>query len=192
MIPGPSVGFTIAYAIRHGTGRTVSTIAGQLTANALQLLLVSIGLNRLLEASTELFAIMKWAGVAYLLYLGVRQWRARRTDEMVEEQEGNSTRTVWCDVRRGFLVCATNPKALLYFAALLPQFLSSEGEQSVQLAILGATNLAIGGLVMASYALFADRVSGWLERARSVRTQERVSGGLMIAAAAYLAIGRRS
>lgn len=192
VIPGPSIGFTIAYAIDRGLTGAVMSIAGQLSANVLQMLLVFAGLDRLVCESAQLFVVLKLAGAAYLVYLGVQQWRARGSASSNAGSNGPADGTKWRDFRKGFLVCAGNPKAILYFAALFPQFLSVESSRPLQFAALGATNLVIGAGVMLLYALLAERVCGWLATPRRARIRERISGGVMVAAAVYLAIGRRS
>jgi len=192
LVPGPSIGFTIAYSIRHGFARTTATIGGQLAANAVQILAVSVGLSRLLEVSATAFFVLKMMGVAYLVYLGIRQWCAKPLGDASNEQIETVSGRTWRDAGRGFVVCAANPKALLYFAAILPQFVSSGGDRAIQLLLLGATNLLIGAFVMLLYAAAAERARGWLAARCTPRLRNRVAGGMMLAAAAYLAVGRRS
>jgi len=195
VIPGPSIGFTVAYAIRHGFAPTSRTIAGQLLANVVQIAVVCVGLSRVLESSAELFAALKVVGAAYLVVLGVRHWLARSggaTDATDASTVGRHDLGRWRDVWRGFVVCGMNPKAFLYYGALLPQFISPDAGRLEQLALLGATNLAIGAVVMCVYALVADKVSAMLQSSRSARVRDRVAGSLLIASAAYLALGRRT
>lgn len=192
LVPGPSVGFTIAYAIRHGLPRAAWTIVGQLIANAAQILVVSIGLSQLLVRSATAFVVLKAIGVAYLLFLGVRQWRASPEVGDAGGSARTPSDTAWSDLGKGFVICAANPKALLYFAAILPQFLSPGADRLAQFALLGATNVIIGGVVLALYALLSEKARIWLAPRDKARMRNRVAGGLMIAAAAYLALGKRS
>lgn len=190
LIPGPSVCFTIAYALKHGMSCALASIGGQLGANGFYILAVSVGLSRLLEGSAEVFTVLKLGGAAYLFYLGVTQWCAGSIQLAEAAPENVSAHGAWKGFVRGFVVCGTNPKTFLFYAAILPPFVSPAHDRSIQLAVLSGTIVVVGGLVLVLYALFAYRVRSWLISADRSRLRNRVAGGIMMAAAAYLALGR--
>jgi homoserine/homoserine lactone efflux protein len=190
LIPGPSVCFTIAHALRHGTPHTLMSIAGQLSSNGLYILAVSAGLDRMLDAGAGLFTLLKLGGVGYLLYMGVVQWRAKPHVLQDEPGDTHERHGAWKGFGRGFVVCGTNPKTFLYYAAILPPFISPARDRMLQLAVLSATTLFVGGAVLLFYALMATRVRAWLDSANRLYLRNRISGGLMIAAALYLAVAR--
>jgi len=183
-IPGPSVCFTIAQGIKKGSARTVPSILGQLAANILQLLIICVGLSGLLERSAGLLAAIKLAGAAYLVYIGVKLWFAPRPD--LDAARGSGPNGAFRGFVDGFIVCGTNPKALLYYAAFLPQFMIPHIDQNLQLLILGATSLAVAAFILTFYALLAGRVRYWLLERGCWRVQNRFSSVLMIGAGAAL------
>jgi homoserine/homoserine lactone efflux protein len=190
LIPGPSVGFTVAYALRHGTLHAIASIAGQLSSNGLYILAVSIGLDRILGSAPVVFTLLKLGGVAYLTGAGVKQWRSPGCRPADGPPECRVTGSAWRGFGRGFLVCGTNPKTFLYYAAILPPFVSPDRERALQLLTLGATAVVVGGAVLAAYALVAGRVRGWLVTRDRLQLRNRISGVLLIGAAIYLAFGR--
>jgi threonine/homoserine/homoserine lactone efflux protein len=185
LIPGPSVCFTIAHAIRHGGRRTLPTILGQATANALQLLVIAVGLSSILERSVVFCTGFRLAGAAYLIYLGARTFTAPEPpfgDQTVSVRgRGNG----FLD---GLVVCGTNPKALVYYAAFLPQFMSPLAESTQQLLVLGSSSLLIVVLVLLLYTALAAQARHWLLERGLWRAQTRASGTLIIAAGATLAL----
>jgi len=185
-IPGPSVCFTIAHAIRHGARRTLPTIIGQLAANCCQILMVLFGLNRVLEQSDVLFQVLKVSGALYLVYLGYRQWTAGRP------HLGAGDKAVAATVRKafidGFVVCGTNPKAFLYYAALLPQFVIRALDENLQLAVLAVTNIVIAATVLMFYTVLADRVRVWFDSDKYWKMQNRLAGFIMIGAGIALSV----
>ena len=190
LIPGPSVCFTIAHALKHGARKTLPTILGQLAANCCQIVVVLFGINRILERSELLFHGLKIAGAIYLVYLGYRQWTATRPH--VDTLDSGSSATAIKAFTDGFIVCGTNPKAFIYFGALLPQFVVPGYDVSTQLVILAVTDLAICVLVLGFYTMLADRVRLWLDAGRYWKTQNRLAGALMVLAGGALAVISRN
>ena len=190
LIPGPSVCFTVAHALRNGTALALASIAGQLASNGLYILAISVGLHHLLANSAGLIALIRVVGVAYLFYLGVVQCRAALP--RIKHPAGQEQRTsgIWRSFGRGFVVCATNPKTLIYYAAILPPFINQAGDRTVQLAILSATTLLAGGIALCLYAIAAGRARHWLTSTKRLRIRNLAAGGLMMGAALYLALGR--
>jgi homoserine/homoserine lactone efflux protein len=186
LIPGPSVCFTIAHALKHGVRRTLPTILGQLVANCCQIVIVLFGVNRILEQSTVVFQGLKIAGAIYLVYLGYRQWTAAKPQlNLQQDIRSRKVRRAFID---GFVVCGTNPKAILYYAALLPQFVVQNYDENTQLIILATTSVIIAATVLAFYTMLADRVSHCFDSRKYWKTQNRLSGTIMIFAGVALSV----
>ena len=184
LIPGPSVCFTIAHALKHGARRTLPTIVGQLAANYCQIVIVLFGMNRILEQSAVVFQGLKIAGAMYLMYLGYRQWTAGRPQLDFQQDEGSrKVRKAFID---GFVVCGTNPKAILCYAALLPQFVVQGYDKNTQLIVLAVTNIVIAAIVLAFYTMLADKVSHWFDSRKYWKTQNRLAGIIMVFAGVVL------
>jgi homoserine/homoserine lactone efflux protein len=189
LIPGPSVCFTIAHALKHGTRRTLPTILGQLVANGFQIVIVLFGMNRALEQSVVFFHVLKIAGAVYLVYLGYRQWTAGKL--RLKIQEGECSRTLRKAFVDGFVVCGSNPKAILYYAALLPQFVIHGYDENTQLIILAMTSVVIAATVLGFYTILADRASHWFDSGKYWKTQNRLAGTIMIFAGIALSLVSR-
>lgn len=189
LIPGPSVCFTIAHAIKHGARRTLPTITGQLVANCCQILVVLFGLNRVVENSVILFQVLRIFGALYLIYLGYRQWTAGQPvlDKRKKVGDANAQRAFIA----GFAVCGTNPKAIFYYAALLPQFVAPTHDENFQLMILAVTSVAIAASVLLFYTVLADRVSVWFGSRKYWMLQNRLAGFIMIIAGIALTVASK-
>src|SRR5581483_2728471 len=116
LTPGPIVTLIIATAARSGTRAALLTVAGASTGNAVLLALIALGLGWILQTSAMLFEIMRWAGAAYLIFLGIQAWRHARVAAAIAAPPAH------VHARRGFLVAMTNPKTIAFFTAFLPQF----------------------------------------------------------------------
>jgi len=183
--PGPSHLLMLSNSMAHGFKRSLATVAGDLTANLLQMLAAGLGLAALLTVYGNALAIIKWLGVAYLIFLGIRIIRnagTRNTDS--QEAAPASAGKLWL---QGFITSATNPKAIVFFAALFPQFISADGAFWPQFIILSITYIVIDGLFLCAYGMgaswIANRFTG------STRTTiEKAGGGLMLGAAVLLGL----
>jgi threonine/homoserine/homoserine lactone efflux protein len=195
VIPGPSVLFTVSRGMALGRRAALATVLGNTGGLLFQLGLVVVGLGAVLARSEALFTVLKLVGAAYLVYLGVRSIRDRRHLAEALDAVAVSPRGARRILREGFIVGATNPKGLIIFTAVLPQFIDrSAGHPTLQLATLGLLCAVIALLSDSSWALASGTARQWL--GRSPRRLERLTagGGLtLIALGAYLAItGRRS
>jgi threonine/homoserine/homoserine lactone efflux protein len=184
LIPGPSVCFTIAHGLRHGIWRTVPTILGQAAANILQLVVIVFGLRGILAQSPVLFSGLKMVGAVYLIYIGIKIFSA--PEPVLKSVDKSRVERALNNAINGFIVCGTNPKALLYYAAFLPQFIAPQGDKNSQFIILGASSVLITILVLLFYALLAGQARYWLIERGFWRMQTRSSGALIIAAGAAL------
>ena len=179
--PGPSQILMISTALRFGVRRSLATAAGDLSANVLQMLAAGFGLATLIASSANALTVIKWLGVAYLLWHALRMFRAPARDVSLRDAPEARARALYV---QGFLTSAANPKAVFFFAALFPQFIVPEATIWPQLLILGATYLFVDGVILIAFAMSADRFLGFL-RGRT-RLLNRVSGLMMMAAAALL------
>jgi homoserine/homoserine lactone efflux protein len=180
--PGPSQILMISNSLRHGWKRSVATIAGDLSANSLQMLAAAFGLAVLIQHSAVTLNVIKWAGVLYLLYLGYRTFTAAPPDLSQRKAATVSRRRLYY---QGFVTSATNPKAVLFFAALFPQFIDPSLPIWPQLLLLGATYLLVDGVLLVAWGSGAERALAGLRH--NGRLLNRVSGGMMFGAAGLLA-----
>jgi homoserine/homoserine lactone efflux protein len=186
LIPGPNVSLIVANAIAYGTRYGLLTVAGTSSAIVVQLALATLGLTATLDILAGWFAWIRWIGVTYLLYLGVRQWAAAPVDLVRTRPQPRSFRAI---ALRGFLIALTNPKTLLFYGAFFPQFLSTEAPIVPQVLLLSLTFLGIAITLDSFWALLAGRVRGVL--AIRGRLRNRLSGGFLIGAGIGLALARR-
>ena len=167
-LPGPSQLVMTTSSLRHGFRRGLAVAAGDLSANLLQALAAGLGLAAVVATSGPAFTALKWAGVAYLVVLGIRTWSAR-PPRPGAAPEHPSLRRLYL---RGFITSASNPKAVLFFAALFPQFLDPALPIAPQLTLLTATYLAVDGTVLSAYGAtagtLAQRVSPHAHRIGAV------------------------
>jgi len=186
LIPGPNVSLIVANSVAYGTGFGLLTVAGTSAAILVQLGLTALGMTAVLGALATWFDWLRWIGVAYLLWLGVRQWRAPPIDLTRTRPQPRSPRAI---MLRGFLVSLTNPKTLLFYGAFFPQFISIDRPLGPQVALLCATFLVIATVLDGAWALLAGRARGLL--AARPRLRNRMSGGLLIGAGVGLALARK-
>ena len=180
-IPGPNVALIVANSLRYGLRDGSLTVLGTTAGVAVQLLLVALGLATLVEFAAGALAWIKWAGVLYLVYLGIRAWREPVSDLGKVE----ASRTVFW---RAFTIAALNPKTLLFNAAFLPQFVEP-GAGTGQFLLIAAVFLTVllaGDLCWAGFASRARRLFG-----RYGRFRNRVTGGFLLTSGVGLALSRR-
>ena len=189
LTPGPGVFSSISSGMHHGFRKGAWNGVGMQAANAILVVVVSLGLGALLLASEALFTAVKWLGVAYLVYLGIVTWRA--PVKTFEEDTGDRDATSREIFMRGFWVNATNPKGIIFFAAILPQFIDVARPQVAQYAILAATTFAVDVAVMASYTALAARVLKVMRDPGRIRWVNRGIGGAFVACGVALASFRR-
>lgn len=186
--PGPGAVYAMSCGMRHGYRHALVGIAGMQFGLALQLVVVAIGLGAILATSTLAFNVVKWFGVAYLAWLGWQQFRAEPRAMSVE---GAPAASRWKTFVQGFLVNASNPKATIFFLAVVPPFIDPARPLGAQyLAVMGT--LAFTDLVvMSGYALLAARVLRLLREPHHIRWMNRGFGGLFMLAGALLATFKR-
>lgn len=188
--PGPGVFSSISSGLHHGFRLGLWNGVGMQAANMILVAIVSLGLGAILLASETLFSAVKWLGVIYLIYLGVVTWRAPpRGFEEDRDDHANTAREVFL---RGFFVNLTNPKGIIFFAAILPQFIEVARPQMPQYAILAATTFAVDLAVMMGYTALAAKVLPMMRDPSHLRWVNRGLGGAFVAAGLALASFRRA
>lgn len=192
--PGPGAIAAMGSGLNHGFRRG-KTIAFGLGLGVLtQLLVVGVGLGALLASSNLAFSVVKWLGVAYLVWLGVQQWRAPARPIVAQDATGSAAAQVTgrALLLRGWTVNALNPKGTVFLLAVMPQFLDLAQPMLAQYLAIGATFAAVETSVMTGYVALASRVLGLLRSPRQIRWMNRSFGSLFIAAGALLALFKRA
>jgi homoserine/homoserine lactone efflux protein len=188
--PGPGVFSSISSGLHHGFRLGTWNAVGMQIANLIWVAVVSLGLGAILLASESLFTAVKWLGVIYLIYLGVVTWRTK--PRAFEEDKDDDTRSVREIFMRGFWVNMTNPKGIIFFAAILPQFIDVARPVAPQYAILAATTFAVDLVIMMAYIALAAKVFRAMSDPSHLRWVNRTLGGAFVAAGVALASFRRA
>jgi homoserine/homoserine lactone efflux protein len=188
--PGAGAISCMAAGMRYGYARATWNILGLQLGILFVLAIVAAGLGAIIAASTALFTAIKWLGAAYLVWLGIQQWRAPAAP--VSDAGAGAGGTPRELVLRGFLVNATNPKGIVFMLAVLPQFIDPALPQLPQYLVCGATLFFTDLVVMSGYTGLAAKVLRLLRNPRHVRWVNRAFGGLFVAAGALLATFRRA
>ena len=189
--PGPGAVAAMGAGVNHGFVRGYWLTLGLVTGIVTQLAVVGVGLGALMAASEAAFVVVKWAGVAYLLWLGIQQWRApvRALQAIAGERIAVSRRAL---ILRGWGLNAVNPKGTAFMLAVVPQFIDPSRPLALQYAVIGATLVFTDLVVMAGYTALASRVLAVLKSPRQVRSMNRLFGSLFVVAAALLAAFKRA
>ncbi|SHO43709.1 LysE family translocator [Desulfopila aestuarii] len=186
-LPGPSVLLTVAHSISFGSHRALATVAGATVGIAVQLFVAALGLASLLNGVAVVFEWLRWCGAAYLVYLGIKQWRGASEPLRFE----TTTVTKSHLFVQGVVVTIPNPKSLIFIAAFLPQFIDVARPVGLQFAIILPTFLVITFAVTSVWALAAGKMSGFVQSQKAFKTVFRTTGGLMILSGVGLALARR-
>lgn len=198
--PGPAVFLVISQALQGGRQRAFWASLGILSVNALYFGLSAVGLGAMLTASHQLFVVVKWIGAAYLVYLGIRTFFGQSTlsltgalprggeggdDIRVERPDAMSPARTWA---RGAVLQAANPKAMIFFTALLPQFIQAKGSIPRQMVILGVTSIIVELFILIIYGALAGRLSVVARQPKFLKTTNRVAGTLLVGAGTGIAL----
>jgi homoserine/homoserine lactone efflux protein len=190
--PGPAVMLVTSRALTRGAAAGMGASAGVLAANALYFILSGTGVGAALLASWELFFLIKWVGAAYLLWLGVRMLGGRAPAGVQDPAVAATSLAGLAPFRDGVVAQGANPKTLLYFTALLPQFVDPHAHMPTQIAILGISSVLIELAVLGFYVLLCLRARALMRRPGWEVHLRRAGGVLLIGAGAGLATLRRS
>jgi len=186
LLPGPVVTLVIANGLRHGTRAALTNLAGVQLGLAIMIGVVAVGLTSLMATMGYWFNWVRFAGAAYLVWLGIKL--IRFPVEGVNADGPPAPPRGWFFLQ-GFVVLLSNPKVLVFFGAFIPQFMDMNRDHASQVALLGITFMVIAGMTDAIYALAAGRARTFFA-ARRTRLLSRISGGFMIGGGIWLALTR--
>jgi threonine/homoserine/homoserine lactone efflux protein len=189
-IPGPTILLVLSYSIAHGRKSTLPVVAGVALGDSVAITLSLIGLGTLLAASAFWFTIIKWMGGLYLIYLGLRLLRGATKPMLLQATQAQQTspRKLFTSA---FIVTALNPKSIVFFIALLPQFISATHPAVPQLWILGVSFVVLATIGATSYALFAASIRRFLASPRAQTAYSYIGGGLLCGAGVWALTVRR-
>ena len=182
--PDTSQLLIISNSIRHGLKRSKWTIVGDLSANCLQMTAAAFGLAAIVASSATAFIIIKWLGVVYLAWIGLKLLLSNDAVTDVEHSHSGEALRMF---KQGFLTSLANPFAVAFFAALFPQFIDTSAAILPQLLILGATYIVVDGLILLAWGLAGVHASRRIKLLQ-LSMINKICGALMIAAAGLLAI----
>ena len=189
LAPGPSVLFVIARAIAWGRKVAVFTVAGNVTGAFFLSSLVAFGLGPILSRSDLAYSAVQWGGGGYLVYLGITAIKARKIAAADMKSQGSVVPTFWQSARDGFWVGALNPKGLVFYAAVLPQFVDIErGNVTGQLLVLGALFSILAFISDGTWGLLAGTARAWLASDEKRLELLRIIGGCVMAILGLLVI----
>jgi len=178
LAPGPSVLFVIARAIAWGRKVAVFTVAGNVTGSFVLSVFVALGLGPILQRSDLAYTAVQWGGGLYLMYLGFDAIKHRKVHAADMTNQGNTEPTALRSMRDGFWVGALNPKAIVFYAAVLPQFIDRDkGQITAQLILLGAIFSTLAFISDGSWGLLAGTARAWLANDASRLVKLRATGG---------------
>lgn len=187
--PGSGAINTMSTAISHGYRGAAASITGLQLGLAIHIVLVGVGLGALFSRSLLAFEILKWAGAAYLIWLGIQQWRAAGAIDLNAVAQSQPRRRLF---KRAVFVNLTNPKSIVFLAALFPQFIAPHQPQAMQYLSLGVTTVVVDIVVMIGYATLATRIALWIKGPRQMKALNRLFGSLFMLVGALLAAARQA
>ncbi|MBA4783251.1 MAG: LysE family translocator [Rhizobiales bacterium] len=188
IVPGPTVTLIIANALRHGSRAGLMNVAGTQAGLFVMIVILAVGLETIVANLSQVFAVLKFVGAAYLIWLGVKLLRS--DGRLAAPQPTLPLRSMTGYFWQGVLVIWSNPKVLLFFGAFIPQFVDPSGNTGLQIVVLGTIFMLTATVLDSFYALAAGRTGSLLVR-RNVVIIERLSGAFLVAGGLWLAFTRR-
>jgi len=190
-IPGPTILLVVSYALGHGRKTALATVTGGALGDFTAMTASLFGLGAVLAASATLFTVLKWIGGAYLIWLGIKLWRAPVMSEPMADNDNLPEKKSIRVFLHAYVVTALNPKSIVFFVAFVPQFLNPALPFFGQMLIMEATFLVLATINASTYALAANAARGLIRKASIQRAVNRTGGTLLIAAGAVTAGYRR-
>lgn len=195
-IPGPTILLVLSYSISQGRSATMPLVAGVALGDSVAITLSLIGLGTLLATSALWFTAIKWMGGLYLIYLGIKLLRGAGKPLLAQSDESSGDEEIAVSspgklFANAFVVTALNPKSIVFFIALLPQFISPAHPATPQLWILGVSFVVLATLGAASYAIFAASLRRFLASPRAQKAYGLIGGGLLCSAGIWALSARR-
>ncbi len=189
-LPGPTNLMVMAYGLRHGTRPALSTVFGVVPGVTTAMILSFLGLGAILATSAELFAVVKWGGAIYLIYLGIKQWRSSdKVGDVNLQGDMVSNREIFT---QAYMVTLLNPKGIVFFVAFLPQFIALDVPVLPQMLLLGATFIVLVFPINSAYALLAGRMRELIQNPKMLRWLNRAGGTMLIGAGVLTASLKRA
>jgi homoserine/homoserine lactone efflux protein len=185
-VPGPTVTVIIANSLRHGTSAGLMNVLGTQAGFLIWLAIAALGLGAAIEVMGVWFDVLRYAGAAYLVWLAIRLFRSKG-DLAVAVDRARPNGSFFL---QGFIVIISNPKMLVLFGAMIPPFITPDGDPMRQILLLGGTFMAIALAGDTAYALLAGRAGAWLSRSR-IRALEIASGCFLMAGGLWMALRGR-
>jgi threonine/homoserine/homoserine lactone efflux protein len=179
LIPGPTVLLVVSYALGQGWRAALPMAIGVALGDFTAMTLSMLGLGALLAASASVFTVLKWIGAAYLIWLGVKLWRAGGTLDAQPRTDASSAIKM---LAHAWLITALNPKSITFFVAFLPQFIDLQRDYLTQMVIFEATFLVLAFVNVLGYALAASRARALVREEGVIRAINRTGGALLIGA----------
>ena len=183
--PGPIVTLVISTGVTRGVRPALATVVGTTLGNALLLAAIALGLSWVLANALVLFEVMRWAGAAYLIYLGVQAWRGAAKAAVAPPIADH------VHFARGLAVALTNPKTIVFFTAFLPQFVDPSLPAGRQLAVMCVASTLMAGTTDTAWAVAAGLGRGWFMRPSRAKLLARLSGTVLIGGGIWLSLARR-
>ncbi|EFH13139.1 LysE family translocator [Teichococcus cervicalis] len=187
-IPGPTILLVISYALGHGRRPAAAMVAGVALGDLTAMTASMAGLGALLATSSELFTLLRWVGAAYLVYLGLKLWRAPVQEAGAAAPSAGLGRIFG----HAYAVTALNPKSIVFFVAFVPQFLAAGAPFLPQVGVMIATFVSMAAANAALYALLAASARGALRRPAVQRAVNRTGGGLLMGAGLLSVLWRKA
>jgi threonine/homoserine/homoserine lactone efflux protein len=187
LIPGPTILLVVSYALGQGWRAALPTAVGVALGDFTAMTLSMLGIGALLAASATLFTVLKMVGAAYLIWLGIKLWRAGGT---FDAKPVTSAAPAFKMAAHTWLVTALNPKSITFLVAFLPQFLDRSGDFWTQMLIFEVTFLTLAFANALGYGLVASRARRLVQNERAITMFNRTGGGLLIGAGVFTATSR--
>ena len=191
-VPGPTALLSMTHGLRYGRRRALATVVGGVLAAMTLMTASALGLGAILAASTTAFTVLKVVGAAYLIWLGISAWRDNSMPDsaVIAGQPAEMPGSLKL-FRKGYMVGISNPKDLLFFAALFPNFIDASQPHAIQFATLAITWAALDLSMMFAYACAGRRLSTLFASQKRLRLLNRTIGSLFVFAGSALAISAR-
>lgn len=187
IIPGPSMLLALTHGIKYGYKRSISTALGNTTASIIQVIIAISGLSIVFTTSGMLFLIIKYLGALYLIYIGIMLFRTP-TENLLNNENITNNSSLFNLFSQAFLIAIGNPKAIIFFTALFPQFISKDGAPLLQYIIMTITLGVIAFIAMMIYSIAGDRATNFIKNSFIRRALNRITGGIFISAGCGLAL----
>jgi threonine/homoserine/homoserine lactone efflux protein len=189
-MPGPNTTLIVGNTIAHGTAKGLTTLAGTSSALVIQFVVIIFGLTETAAVLSQWFDRLRWLGVAYLFWLGIREWLSK--SGTAADKAPAPERRARAFYAQGFMVCLTNPKTLAFIAAFLPQFIDAGRPALPQLAVLAVTFMVLAVIGDGIFCLLAARIRPYIVGPRYASLRHKISGTCLLACGLGLALVRRA